>query len=116
MKFRQEEGQNTCLVYSFASTLDHIGAKMAAFVLYRKSQKIINRIDTVARFCVAVKESDTYFHFVKLKLPTYDILHPVDNQLVVASLRGSDGKEEHCVIILSLTNGCLIPTLNMHYL
>ena len=99
VKYRQEEGQNTCLVYSFASALDHIGAKQAAFVLYRKSQKIINRIDTVARFCVAVKETDKHFNFVKLKPSSFDILHPVDNQLAVASLRGSDGKEEHSVTI-----------------
>ena len=99
MKYRQEEDQNTCLVYSFASALDHIGAKTSAFVLYRKSGKIINRCDTVARFSVAVKDSDKHFNFVRLKLPSYNILDRVDNQLVVASLRGSDGKEEHCVTI-----------------
>ncbi len=42
MKYRQEENQNTCLVYSFASALDHIGAKTLAFVLYRKNGQIIN--------------------------------------------------------------------------
>ena len=73
--------------------------KRAAFVLYRKSQKIINQIDTVARFCVTVKETDKHFNFVKLKPSSYDILQPVDNQLAVASLRGSDGKEEHSVTI-----------------
>ena len=72
---------------------------MSVHVLYRKSRKIINWCDTVARFSVAVKDSDKHFNFVKLKLPSYDILDPVDNQLVVASLRGSDGKEEHCVTI-----------------
>jgi hypothetical protein len=72
---------------------------MSAFVLYRKSRKIINRCDTVTRFSVAVKESDKHFNFVKLKASSYNILEPVDNQLVVASLRGSDGKEEHCVTI-----------------
>ena len=99
MKYRQEESQNTCLVYSFASALDHIGAKTSTYVLYRKSGKIINQCDTVARFSGAVIDSDKHFRYVKLKASSYNILDPVDNQLVVASLRGSDGKEEHCVTI-----------------
>ena len=64
IKYRQEEGQNTCLVYSFASALDHIGAKTFAYVLHRKSGKIINQCDTVARFSGAVKDSDKHFWFV----------------------------------------------------
>ena len=34
-----------------------------------------------------------------MKVTSYDILDLVDTQLVVASLRGGDGKEEHCVTI-----------------
>ena len=86
-------------MFSFASALHHIGAKQAAFVLYRKNGKIIDCCDTVKRFAVAVKECDKQFRFSTLKVLAYDILDPVDNWLVVASLRGSDGKEEHCVTI-----------------
>ena len=88
-----------CFLFLFASALHHIGARQAAFVLYRKSLKIIDHCDTVKRFSGAVKECDKHFNFSKLKVSTYDILDPKENQLVVASLRGSDGKEEHCVTI-----------------
>ena len=99
MKYKQGVNKNTCLVYSFASALHHIGAKLAAFVLIRKSAKIIDHCDTVKRFSIAVKDSDPHMYFEKLKVSAWNILEVVDNQLVVASVVGSDGKEEHCVTV-----------------
>ena len=72
---------------------------MAAFVLIRKSAKIIDHCDTVKRFSIAVKDSDPHLYFEKLKVSAWNILEVVDNQLVVASVVGSDGKEEHCVTV-----------------
>ena len=46
-----------------------------------------------------MQECDTHLSFRKLKVNEWDILQPVSNQLVVASVRGSDGKEDHCVTI-----------------
>src|SRR5688500_3974368 len=99
MKYKQRENKNTCLVYSFASALHHIGAKLAAFVLIRKSAKIIDHCDTVKRFSIAVKDSDPHLYFEKLKVSAWNILDVVPNQLVVASVVGSDGKEERCVTV-----------------
>src|SRR5687768_9457157 len=99
MKYKQGEYKNTCLVYSFASALHHIGAKEAAFVLIWKSVKIIDHCDTVKRFSIAVNDSDLHLYFVKLKVSGWNILDVVPNQLVVASVVGSDGKEEHCVTV-----------------
>ena len=99
IKYKQEEGQNTCLVFSFASALHHIGAKQAAYELIRKQKKIINKSDTVKRFSVAVRDCDKNLYFKILKKSKWDILNPGINKLVVASLRGSDLKEDHCVTI-----------------
>ena len=38
MKYKQAEDQNTCLVYSFASALHHIGAQQAASELISKTE------------------------------------------------------------------------------
>ena len=38
-------------------------------------------------------------YFNILKTSEWDILNPGKNQLVVASLKGSDAKEDHCVMV-----------------
>ena len=64
-----------------------------------KRAKIIDHCDTVKRFSIAVKDSDPHLYFEKLKVSAWNILDIVPNQLVVASVVGSDGKEEHCVTV-----------------
>ena len=86
-------------MFSFASALHHVGARHAASILYRSSKQIVDRSDTVKRFSEAVRKSDNTLYFVKLKASSYNIYDPMDNQLVVVALKGSDGKEEHCVTI-----------------
>ena len=51
------------------------------------------------RFSVAVRDCDKNLYFKILKKSEWDILNPGINELVVASLRGSDLKEDHCVTI-----------------
>jgi hypothetical protein len=99
MKYKQEEGQKTCLVFSFASALHHIGAKQAAYKLIWKQKQIVNKSDTVKRFSVAVRDCDKHLYFKILKKLEWNILKPGINELVVVSLRGSDAKEDHSVTI-----------------
>ena len=39
-------------------------------------------------------------NYKKLKIKNWDILENGDDDLVIVSLKGSDGKEDHCVALL----------------
>ena len=51
------------------------------------------------RFSVTVQDCNKHSYFTILKVSQYDILKSGKNQLVVALLKGSDGKEDHCVTV-----------------
>jgi hypothetical protein len=68
VKFQQQEGQKTCLTFSFASALHHVGACQVASEIYSSSKKIIERHDTVCRFANWLSTFSGHLHFKKLKV------------------------------------------------
>src|SRR5689334_8401890 len=101
IKYKQQEGQQNCMVYSFASTLHHIGgeARQAASELCWKSKKIINKIDTIQQFYSIVKDCDGCFIFQKIKNKQRDFLKNGNDDLVVVLVKGNNGKDDHCVTL-----------------
>ena len=99
MKYRQNEGERTCLVYSFASALHYAGARQEASELYRKANRIIEKPNTVQVFSDAVVGRSEHLKFTILTPHEWDILGNGERDLVLVSLRGDDGKEDHCVTL-----------------
>ena len=62
--------------------------------IYHLSKKLVERHNTVSLFSNAVKEHSKYLQFRKLKGNKWDIFKIGPEDMVVASIRGSDGKEE----------------------
>ena len=61
MKYRQKEGERTCMVYSFASALHHMGEKQVASEIYGIHKKVIERHNTIQLFSQAVREKNERF-------------------------------------------------------
>ena len=99
IKYRQKEGERTCLVYSFASALHHVGTKQVASEIYQAAKKIIEKHNTLAKFADVVLSKNVHLHFVVLIANQFNILANKENDLVIASLKGDDGKEDHCVTV-----------------
>ena len=99
MRYKQKPTKQTCMVYSFASALDYIGARQAGSELYRKSNMFVNKSDAIQKFSVAARQIDEHLRFKKIDVRNYDILKNGENDLVLASLKGSDGKDDHCVTV-----------------
>ena len=99
MKFRQAEGERTCLSYSFASALHHAGAKQIALEVFCMSNKITEKHNTISYFIDMFRKTSKPLIFTKLKVRAWNILENEENNLVVVLLRGSDGKEDHCVTL-----------------
>jgi len=100
MKFRQKEGERTCLTYSFASALDHAGARQNASEVCLMSKKIMEKHNTISYFIDMLKKHTKPLNFKILKVNDWNIIKNEENNLIVVLLRGSDGKEDHCVTIL----------------
>ena len=99
IKFRQKEGERTCLSYSFASALHHVGAKQIASEVHSMSKKISEKCDTLKLFVELLQKHSTPLNFKNLKANQWNIFENKDEDLVVVLLQGSDGKEDHCVTL-----------------
>ena len=99
MKYRQKEGEHTCLVFSFASALHSIGGKQFASELFGSRKKIVECCDTIQQFSDAVTKLNAKFKFTILDTSKWNILKNHEANLIVAVLQGSDGKEDHGVTV-----------------
>src|SRR5687768_11548379 len=96
--YKQVEGQRTCLTYSFASALHHVGAKQVASEVVSKSKKIIEKFNTIPYFLETMQKQS--LNLKRLKANAWNILKNEEKSMVVVTLRGSDGEEDHCVTVL----------------
>jgi hypothetical protein len=99
VKFRQAEGEQTCLSYSFASALHYAGKRHTASQIFCKSKQIIDKHNTFTLFITMLRTHTTPIFFKRLKAAAWNILENEKDNLVVALLHGSDGKEDHCVTV-----------------
>ena len=99
IRFKQIKGERTCLTYSFASALFHVGAKQIASKVYQKSKKIMERYNTIPYFIETMQKHSTPLNFKRLKGNAWNILENWEKSMVVVTLHGSDGQEDHCVTV-----------------
>ena len=99
IKYRQKEGEHTCMVYSFASALHYIGEKQYASEIYKMHKKIVNCKDAVGRFSDYVRQINEKFQFYIFKTKEWNILENAQASLVLVTLGGSNGKQDHCVTL-----------------
>ena len=88
MKYRQKEGEPTCMVHSFASALHSIGEKQFASEVFGSKKKIIKRHDTIQQFPDVVRKLNAKFKFTKLDTSRCNILVNPEANIVVAVFAG----------------------------
>lgn len=99
INYRQQDDEKTCLIYSFASALHYAGAKQIASEFYQKAKKISEKHNTFDLFARSIQQQSEHLRFKILNKNQFDIFNNGDRDLVVALLKGSDGKEDPCVTI-----------------
>ena len=97
--YRQKEGERTCLIFSFCSALHYLGDCQFASNLKQSCQKIIERPDTMKLFLQKLLGLDGKFRNEIVDVESWDILGVGYDELVIAQLRGNDGKEDHVITI-----------------
>ena len=63
IKYLQKAGEKTCLVYSFASALHHIGIKQLASEFIQKSKQIVEQHNTFQKFALVAQSKSKYMNF-----------------------------------------------------
>jgi hypothetical protein len=99
VKYRQTKGERFCLVYSFASALHHTGLHCLASWIYQAADSIVEQHNTFVKFSKFIQQKSRHMFHQKLKLTKWNILENGENDLVMVSIKSSDGKEDHCVTL-----------------
>ncbi len=87
------------MVYGMASAVHHAGGHQLASELRNKAVKHENKICAFTAFVLFVETMDKALHSKAEVAETYDLLANKKNSLVLASIRGGDGKEDHCIAV-----------------
>ena len=87
------------MTYSFASAFFHLGTQQVGSEVFSKSKKIIERHNTLTTFIETLKHNSHPLYFQYLNHKRWNILENEENNLVIALLRGSNTKEDHCVTL-----------------
>ena len=99
MKYRQTKGERYCLVYSFASALDFIGLCQLSSIIYQAADDIVEKHNTFQPFTKFLIQKNKSMFYQKLKKAKWNILENGEKDLVIVSIKSSDGKEDHCVTL-----------------
>lgn len=97
VNYQQQDRQRTCLTYSFASALPHIGTCQIGLEVFCMSNKVVEKHDTVFFFREKMQNHKQLLLFKVLN--NCNILKNICDDMVSAILCGSDGKMDHCITV-----------------
>jgi hypothetical protein len=100
MKYEQMDGEQTCMLYSMASAMHYFDQKSVGSWIYNGRKRFLHQTNGFTFFINQLKSAHTVLNQVRVmkdKLPSF--LGTDLKGLYLARVRGSDGKEEHCVAI-----------------
>ena len=98
--YRQEDGEKTCMVYSMASAMHYFNHAIIGSWIYNNRRRFIHQNLAFTNFTTQLKEAHKVLNQVRVykdQLPSF--LGPEITGLYLARVRGSDGKEDHSVVL-----------------
>ena len=100
IKYEQMEGEETCMVYAMASAMHYFNQKEVGSWIYNQRSRFIHQSKGFSYFVNQLRGQHTVLNKVKVtKDEPLGFLGPELTGLYLARVLGSDGKEDHCVVI-----------------
>ena len=100
--YPQKEGERTCMIYAMTSALHFFGLKDIAKKIHDRKKAYIQAKNTFHYF---VKNLNENFKLLRKRMTRpskdTDILEGTVEGIYLVQLKGSDGKEDHCVALTS---------------
>jgi hypothetical protein len=101
IKYGQKEGERTCMCLGMANALFFLGHKQIGNTIYRDAHKYSARANAFRKFCLHLRQTYKLMNQVTFPVAaTVNVLGDIFC-LHLVTLRGDDGKEDHCVAITS---------------
>jgi hypothetical protein len=97
--YQQKEDERTCMVYAMASVLHHYGRTNDGAWVKNRAKRYLNDPNAFRSFV-----KDIHKHIKGLKQITkmnkhFDLLGLDLSGIYLTQIKGSDGKEDHCVVV-----------------
>lgn len=99
IKYLQKEGERTCMVYSMASAIHSIGARQLASEIRNAGKKFEFKVGAFGHFLTFLQRKDRALNARRENKILFDLTAPRKDCLVMACIKGKDGKEDHCICI-----------------
>jgi hypothetical protein len=99
IKYQQTEGERTCMVYSMASAVHGAGLRQAASEIKNVAKKYEFKVGAFGKFINFLQKRFGALTSKTEHAATFDLLEKQKNLLIMACIRGRDGKQDHCICI-----------------
>jgi hypothetical protein len=99
IKYLQKEGERTCMVYSMASVIHDMGAKQLASEIRNAGKKFEFKVNAFGHFLSFLQRKHRALNARRENKTLFDLLSVPKDCLVMACIKGQDGKEDHCVCV-----------------
>ena len=98
-KYRQKNGDMTCMSLALANALHYLGKKTMGHIVFSKSKHCERKAWSIRQYCESLRSTNKLFS--KITYPntaTVDLLGNITTLHLVVIL-GVDGKEDHCIAL-----------------
>ena len=98
--YEQKDGEQTCMVYSIASALHYFGYKNIGSCVFNGRKRFIHQNNAFNVFIEVLRGTHAVLNQVRVAKDQFpSFLGAAFTGIYLARLLGSDGKEDHCVVI-----------------
>jgi hypothetical protein len=99
IKYQQGKNQRTCMVYAMASAVHYSASRQLASEIRNMAVKFEFKIGAFSGFIQSLGRKHKGLNSKRENAATFDLLNRNQNNLVLACIRGNDGKEDHCIAV-----------------
>ena len=99
IQYQQKENERTCMVYAFASAVHHAGGKQLASEIRNMAHQLEHKVEAFGIFIKWLRGKHKAVQARQQNPVAFELLNQPNTELILACIRGKDGKEDHCIAI-----------------
>jgi hypothetical protein len=101
--YQQKDGERTCMVYALASAIHVTGRTEIAAMIFNNSKRYVNAAENAFKLFVDDLRLSRKLFRTKFNYPSTktDLVGDIGTGIYLTRIRGSDGKDDHCVAVTS---------------
>ena len=98
--YQQKDGEHTCMIYAMASAVHFSGRRDIGAWIHNGAKRYMHAKNAFQSFIEQLKKRYKVFRRQKSHPNNnLDLLGPLEDGMYLARIKGSNGKDDHCVVI-----------------